>query len=133
MNGTTNYIQGIGPSKHEKQTLVHLIIKKQDQRFLCGWNYCSGTSNYREAVYWVCEILVCIMFLLSLWLSMGGYAQFCALIYFLKHILLLPDYIYLIMKREYLWLDLFTNILNIQFWVCSLCSCLGMPVLFHDG
>lgn len=100
----------------QKQTLIHLIIEKQNKRFLGGWNYCSGTSYYKEIVYWGFELAAGIIFLINLWQEKTDYLKI-ALIYFIKHLAMLIDYVYLILKKEYLIVELLTNLNSIQFWV----------------
>jgi hypothetical protein len=99
-----------------KQTLVDLIIAKQNQRFLFGWNYCSGTSYFREFVYWTTEIAAAIAFLIKIWDNDWNLGV-CALIYLIKHVLFFIDYAYLILKHEYQPIEIITNLNNIQFWV----------------
>lgn len=117
MNNKYTHIEGPSGNRFgNKETLVNLIIKKQNARFLFGWNYCSGTSYYREVVYWAAELTAMALFLVALIQDKREYL-ICALVYFIKHCLLLVDYVYLIVKQEYLPIELLTNLLNLQFWV----------------
>lgn len=102
--------------KQQKLTLVHAIIQKMNKKYLFGWNYCVGTSNYREAVYWGSEIAAGIALLVAIAMDDLQYKTI-ALIYFIKHLLLSLDYLYLVVRREILPIEVLTNLNNVQFWV----------------
>ena len=113
-------------TEKSKNSLVNLIIQKQNTRHLLGWNYCSGTSNYREAVYWLAELAVLAQFIILYWTEEYYYSP-CAMIYLIKHCLFSLDYAYSILKGENTAVDFLTNANNIQFWVLAPYS--GFPLL----
>ena len=99
-----------------KKNLVECILEKMNKKYLFGWNYTAGTSYYREVVYWIAEIAAGIALLTLIGMDKMEY-EWIALIYFIKHLLLVPDYLYLAYRREILAVELLTNLNNIQFWV----------------
>ena len=109
-----------------KNSLINLIIQKQNTRHLLGWNYCAGTSNYKEAVYWLAELAALAQLIILDWQEEYYYST-CAMIYLIKHCLLSLDYGYSILRGESTAVDFLTNANNIQFWVAS--GSAGLPLL----
>lgn len=103
--------------KIKKKTLSEIIIERQNEKFLFGWNYVAGTSNLKFFAEWGIYILAALAFILTLLFKDVPVYSTINMLFLFKHGVLLFDYGYNIHRGELHPLEIIVNFNNIQFWV----------------
>jgi hypothetical protein len=107
--------------KIKKKTLSEIIIERQNEKFLFGWNFVNGTSNLRFFLEWGIYSLAILSFILILLFKDVPIYTTISMLFLFKHCVLLFDYGYNIHRGELHPADVVVNLNNIQFWVNSSC------------
>lgn len=105
--------------KVKKKTLSEIIIERQNEKFLFGWNWVTGTSNLKFFAEWGTYILASLAFVLILIFKDVPVYSTISMLFLFKHGVLLFDYGYNIHRGELHPVEIVINFNNIQFWVTS--------------